>query len=102
MSSHISTIAQYKKNNFFKIMMITVCSVLCVAIIICDILIGTYELTLKEVLYTITHPTDKSVMAYIIVWNIRLLPAITGILAGFALSLAGATMQTILWQHRIH
>lgn len=96
MSSHISTIAQYKKNNFFKIMMITVCSVLCVAIIICDILIGTYELTLKEVLYTITHPTDKSVMAYIIVWNIRLLPAITGILAGFALSLAGATMQTIL------
>ncbi len=35
-------------------------------------------------------------MAYTIVWNIRLLPAITGILAGFALSLAGATMQTIL------
>lgn len=96
MSNQLNPILQYKKNSFVKVLMIAVCLALCAVIVLCDIVIGTYGLTLKDVLYTLMHPADKSVMAYIIVWNIRLPPVVTGILAGFALSLAGATMQTIL------
>ncbi len=56
MNSHINTIAQYKKNNFFKIMMITVCSVLCVAIIIFATFLNRYIRTYTErsIVYTDT------------------------------------------------
>jgi iron complex transport system permease protein len=89
-------ILQYKQNTRKKISMIVICVVLCAVVIVCDIIIGSYNVTGKELLYTLTHPADDSVMAYIIVWSLRLPPALTGILAGFALALAGATMQTIL------
>ena len=89
-------IHQYKKNTRRKIWFIGLCAALCVAVVICDIFIGTFSLTAQEMFYTLTHPADRENMAYIIVWTIRLPPAVTGILAGFALALAGATMQTIL------
>ena len=89
-------IRQYKKNTHRKILMILICILLCVAVVIGNILVGTFNLTYKELFYTLMHPSDDSVMAYIIVWTIRLPPSVTGILAGFALALAGATMQTIL------
>ena len=76
--------------------MIVIGIVLCAAVLVCDVLIGSYSITKRELLYTLTHPADKSGMAYIIIWIIRLPPAVTGVLAGFALSLAGTTMQTIL------
>ena len=91
-----SQMSQYKQTSRLKVGMIILGIFLCVVVFICSILVGTYGLTLEEMLYTLFHPADKSVMAYTIVWTIRLPPAVTGILAGIALSLAGATMQTIL------
>lgn len=92
----LTPIGRYQRDSRRKISMIVVGVLLCAVVFVCDILVGTYGLTAGEMLYTLTHPADRSVMAYIIVWTIRLPPAVTGILAGVALSLAGATMQTIL------
>ena len=91
-----NSIIQYERNTRRKILMIVIGIVLCAAVLVCDVLIGSYSITKRELLYTLTHPADKSGMAYIIIWIIRLPPAVTGVLAGFALSLAGTTMQTIL------
>ena len=92
----LTPIGRYQRDSRRKISMIVVGVLLCAVVFVCDILVGTYGLTAGEMFYTLIHPADRSVMAYIIVWTIRLPPAVTGILAGVALSLAGATMQTIL------
>jgi iron complex transport system permease protein len=87
---------QYEQFTRRKLFIILVMIVGCVAIAICNVVIGAYDMTLGDLLYTLVHPSNTENMFHVIVWVIRMPPAVAGILAGSALGLAGATMQTIL------
>lgn len=69
--------------------------VLCMLFII-DIITGPAWLSIKEVFTTLLFPASSDHMTYVIVWIIRLPIAVTAILVGASLGVAGAEMQTIL------
>lgn len=87
---------QYKQFTRRKICIILIAAGCCLVLAVCNILIGAYDLTLGDLLEELFHPSGMENMSYVIIWTIRLPPAVTAILAGSALGLAGATMQTIL------
>ncbi len=63
-----------------------------------DLITGPSQLPLTEVLHALRHPGDPAerTMAAMIVWDVRLPPALMALALGAALALAGAEMQTTL------
>lgn len=69
-------------------------SVLLVIGIICDVMTGPAGLTLAEIIAGLRGQDDT---LFVIMWQVRLPTAILAVLIGASLSLAGAEMQTILF-----
>lgn len=61
-----------------------------------DIAMGPMGFSLAEVLQTIFNPGPSTDLMTSVIWNDRLPKAVTALLAGIALAMAGAEMQTIL------
>jgi iron complex transport system permease protein len=65
-------------------------------VLVCDVAIGGGSLALPELLRGCFAPWTAPPVVREIVWNIRMPIAMTGVLVGAALAVAGAEMQTIL------
>ena len=63
---------------------------------VANIMIGSSSMTIMDVLQTILYPNSVSAGMHAIVWDVRLPMSLMAILAGMALGIAGAEMQTIL------
>ncbi len=78
---------------------IVACLLVLAVITFClDLMTGPSRLPLAEVLEALRHPGDPTErsMAAMIVWDVRLPPALMALAIGSALALAGAEMQTTL------
>jgi iron complex transport system permease protein len=69
-------------------------SLLVVVLFVCDIVIGSVNLPLKDVLGVLTGSTTDPTIRSIVI-DIRLLKALVALLAGISLSLSGLQMQTM-------
>lgn len=61
-----------------------------------DIGSGAAELSWQQVWHALTHPQQTGNAEHFIIWELRLPQALMAIIAGGALGLAGAEMQTVL------
>lgn len=61
-----------------------------------DLSLGPAHLPIDEVVWTLLQPDSVALQPRVVVWQIRLPIALMAVVAGAALSLAGALMQTIL------
>ena len=86
----------YKRHTRKKLVLIAAGIALCITAFFLNLLTGSSELTASELMRTVFRPAAADRISRIIVMQYRLPMAIMGILAGFVLGLAGATMQTIL------
>lgn len=69
---------------------------LIVVLLILDIGSGAAGLTWQQIGQALTHPQSAGSSEHFIVWNLRLPQALMAVIAGAALGLAGAEMQTVL------
>ncbi len=60
-----------------------------------DIFIGSYSISISEIIKSIFHPSDSVPQVLTIVRDFRIPKAVTAVLAGAALSIAGLQMQTV-------
>ncbi len=86
----------YKSIVGRKYVFIGVLSAMCLITLVVDISTGPANLSLLSVFSTIVFPGQSDSITYTIVWVYRLPMALTAIVIGAALSIAGAEMQTIL------
>lgn len=61
-----------------------------------DVLVGPSDLSLEAALKALFRSPDASNVQIVVMWNVRIPQALTAILVGAGLALAGAEMQTIL------
>ncbi len=86
----------YKKHTKKKALLIVTGVILCLAAFFLNLLVGSSGMSISDLVGVIFDPGHAEPVNKIIVWQYRLPMAVMGILAGFVLGLAGATMQTIL------
>ena len=79
-----------------RLAIVTGLAVLLVAGFVFDLVTGPSGMAVSEALTALIDPASVSRSTLIIVWEVRLPPALLALLVGAALSLAGAEMQTIL------
>ena len=87
-------IKEYKKFTARKRLFVLGCSLLLILLIILGLVIGASSVSIKDMLLLITGDIDST--KYQIILNIRLPRVLSAVLAGTALSVSGAVMQSIL------
>ncbi len=90
-----TVLEQYHKNIYLKLVFGAVVAALLTAAILYAIAVGSYRLTVAEVV-NILLMRDLDSTAHHVIWNIRLPRILTAIISGAGLSIAGAAMQSIL------
>jgi len=90
-----TVLEQYHKNIYLKLLFGAVVAALLTAAILYAIAVGSYRLTIAEVV-SILLMRDLDSTAHHVIWNIRLPRILTAIISGAGLSIAGAAMQSIL------
>ncbi|WNN73694.1 iron ABC transporter permease [Kluyvera cryocrescens] len=68
---------------------------LTLAVAIVSLCFGQYGLSIRDVLFQLTHPHNTTEIAHQIVWSVRLPRILMALLAGGALGLCGATLQGV-------
>ncbi|HGH3373182.1 TPA: FecCD family ABC transporter permease [Kluyvera cryocrescens] len=68
---------------------------LTLAVAVISLCFGQYGLSIRDVLFQLTHPHDTTDIAHQIVWSVRLPRILMALLAGGALGLCGATLQGV-------
>ena len=96
MTMEQTTVFQYQAHTRKKVVIMLAGLFLCVISLLLDVMTGSSQLSLGEVVRTILRPNDAEKIAKVIVWDMRLPVALMGIVVGAALGLSGAAMQTIL------
>lgn len=86
----------YRLASRRKWLLIVALAVALCATALVDFLLGSGSMSVGEVLYTLTHPTESRAIDRQIVFDIRLPMTVTAVLVGGALAAAGSQMQTIL------
>ncbi len=86
----------YRQLIFRRLLIVVGLGVVCVAAFLLDLVTGPSALTPAQVLTGLLSPEELTRPQAAIVWQVRLPYALTAVLVGAALSLAGAEMQTIL------
>ena len=71
-------------------------AVITILLFFIDIALGPMRYSLAEVIQTVFNPGPSDDLMTSVIWNDRLPKAVTALLAGIALAMAGAEMQTIL------
>lgn len=79
-----------------RIRMLLACLGVIALLLVGDIGSGAASLGWSDIWKAIATPRDADATTYLIVWNLRLPQACMALLAGAALGLAGAEMQTVL------
>lgn len=92
---YVEVPTEYKQYIGHKVWMIIGGTILLIALLILSVSLGAVRIPPAEVIQTLMGKT-VSKRWDIIVWNIRLPQALTAIVAGIGLSVAGAAMQSIL------
>jgi iron complex transport system permease protein len=69
--------------------------ILTVLLLLADVMFGSVSLSADEVWGALWHPESMPVTTVHIVWQIRVIKAAVALLAGMALSVSGAQMQTL-------
>ncbi len=77
------------------VLLLAIASAILLAVIV-DIMTGPAALSMGEVISTILFPAAGGQSVQVIVWTFRLPVALTAVVVGAALGVAGANMQTIL------
>lgn len=90
------TAFQYREYTGRKVAMLLAGIAVCAVSFLLDILVGSSNMSLSQVLQTIFAPSKADGLARTIIWDLRLPTATMGLLVGAALGLCGAAMQTIL------
>lgn len=88
--------SSYRATSRHRLMIVSAMTLVTVVLFFASICSGEMDYSISEVLRTLLHPDQVSAGMESIVWNTRLPQALTAILAGVALGMAGAEMQTIL------
>ena len=87
--------ANKNHNNTRAIRVLVILSFLLPLFFLLDLLIGSYYITISEILKAIFHSENANSQVLLIINQFRVPKAITAILAGAALSIAGLQMQTV-------
>ena len=89
-------LSDYGKLLRRRIIVLSALVLLLIAAVVCDIGAGASSISFPDILraLALSDGVDRSVS--VIVWDVRLAPAVMAVFAGMALALAGAEMQTIL------
>lgn len=91
-----SALEAYRRLKTRRFALVTIMAVLLVLALITDILTGPAALEISEVINALIGSDAAPRTHAIILWSVRLPQALTALLIGAALALAGAEMQTIL------
>lgn len=89
-------LAHYKQQMIRRSLVVAGLAVACILAFLLDVTTGPSALTATQVITGIFSPDTLTSPQAAIVWQVRLPYAITAVLVGASLSLAGAEMQTIL------
>ncbi|QCI64118.1 FecCD family ABC transporter permease [Phreatobacter stygius] len=79
-----------------RVAIVAVLALLLASAFVLDLATGPSGLGLRDALNALVAPGSVSRSTAVIIWDVRLPPAVMALLVGVALSLAGAEMQTIL------
>lgn len=90
-----TVLEQYHKNIYLKLLFGAIVLALLIGSILYATAVGSYRLPVAEVV-DILLMRDLDSTAHHVIWNIRLPRILTAIISGAGLSIAGATMQSIL------
>ena len=90
------TLSKYSKFVKKKVVALFLMFMLMMGSFLLDVANGPGGYSLTEVLQTIFFPFNQDITLQVIIWDIRLPVAITAILIGMMLAIAGVEMQTIL------
>ncbi len=88
--------ARYRRGALRKSAFVALALALLLVAVCVDVAVGPGNFTPAEVLRTLVAPESVSRKLAIIVWDVRLPTALTAVLVGAMLGVAGAQMQTIL------
>ena len=84
----------YLRDVRTKTAFLIVCAVMLIALVVYAVKIGTSDLSYSQIINYILHPDDS--WNSTVVWDIRLPHIASAIVAGAALGVAGAVMQSVL------
>jgi len=84
---------QNSRDRSFKVFIIL--SLLLLLFFLLDLFIGSYYISISEIIKSIFHPYDVEPQISSIILQFRIPKAVTAVLAGAALSVAGLQMQTV-------
>ena len=94
---------EYSKYTYRKILFIAICIIATAAMFFISLCVGTLNLSVSDVftyfvnhLKGVTYTDNTQIFADNIVWNFRVPRALFAIVAGLALSVAGAIMQSVM------
>ena len=87
---------QYKKYSFKRGILVALALLMLIVFVVLDIMIGPADMSFFETLSIIFNPGNATAQEQVIVWDLRLPVAITALMIGAMLGVAGAEMQTIL------
>lgn len=93
----------YSKYTYRKLLFIAICILAALGMFFISLCVGTLDLSISEVftyftdhLKGISYSDEDKIFADNIVWNFRVPRALFAIIAGLALSIAGAVMQSVM------
>lgn len=86
----------YVSQSRKRVLYLFVTAVICVALFLIDLTVGSSGMSLKDAIETLILPNRATAMQRLIVYDIRLPATVMALLVGMGLALAGSVMQTIL------
>lgn len=87
---------RYRQRQRYRLTWLVVATVLTLAAMLADLLIGSGTLSLHEALTGLFHPDEVSATTRVVLWELRMPVTLTAALAGIGLATAGSLMQTVL------
>ena len=92
----LQSAANYKQRSAKKIRLLLVVGALLIASTMLDVSIGPGNFSLATVLQVLMDKTSHGIMLEVIIWDYRMPIAVTAVIVGAMLGVAGALMQTLL------
>lgn len=89
-------LASHRRTMLRRSALIAALTALAVAAFLVSTVVGPVNISVKDVLIGIVHPSSLDDTTYTVLWRLRLPMSVMAVLVGMALSAAGAQMQTIL------
>ena len=91
-----AALATYERLVRWRAAVLVALCLLLLGAVLLDVSSGSSAIGMRDVLHALLWPAASERSTVVIVWEVRLVPAIMAVMVGAALALAGAEMQTIL------